>query len=459
MAASSLFVRPLNSPEEYAWQFHLANQAFSEQPSPEGAQRWQHYLTNSPEFQPEQLRGAFRDDELLGGYLMYERLLRMGAAAIPTGCIGIVVTHPAHRRQGVAAAMMQDAITFARSRGHALLLLDGIATFYHRYGYTDVLDLSVIDIKLPAVLAQPQSPYSVRLATSDDAEAVLALYQRHHYPYTGSFERSLQQQRYRLYDYILALAPGGQACGYLHARDGTMGNEMAADDWEAMLALLQHHAHSLGPDTFPATLRYRLPLASPMLRMLMDHLEVPDASHWRHPAEEWVVKSETYHHRDAGWMARCVHLPTLMAAMLPQLQARWQHALAHWTGTLHFLIGDETCALHIDETNVRLDAPSNQPSAATSPSYGPDSSRSGVDSGTGADVSRLGGGGAASGSVIVHQHTIQLTPQAFTQLIFGYHPVSWAIHSGQNSLPGEVLAVLTMLFPPDHAWIARSDWF
>ncbi len=162
--------------------------------------------------------------------------------------------------------MMQDAITFARSRGHALLLLDGIATFYHRYGYTDVIDLSIIDIKLPAVLAQPQSPYSVRLATSDDAEAVLALYQRHHYPYTGSFERSLQQQRYRLYDYMLALAPGGQACGYLHALDGNMGNEMAADDWEAMLALLQHHAHSLGPDTVPATLRYRLPLASPMLK-------------------------------------------------------------------------------------------------------------------------------------------------------------------------------------------------
>src|SRR6266851_8610884 len=89
MAASSLIVRPLSSPEEYAWQFHLANQAFSEHPSPEGAQRWQHYLTNLPEFQPEQLRGAFRDDELLGGYLMYERLLRMGAAAIPTGCIGI----------------------------------------------------------------------------------------------------------------------------------------------------------------------------------------------------------------------------------------------------------------------------------------------------------------------------------------------------------------------------------
>ena len=109
MAASSLIVRPLSSPEEYAWQFHLANQAFSEHPSPEGAQRWQHFFTNLPEFQPEHLRGAFRDDEHLGGYLMYERLLRMGAAAIPTGCIGMVVTHPAHRRQGVAAAMMQDA--------------------------------------------------------------------------------------------------------------------------------------------------------------------------------------------------------------------------------------------------------------------------------------------------------------------------------------------------------------
>ncbi len=132
----------------------------------------------------------------------------------------------------------------------------------------------------------------------------------------------------------------------------------------------------------------------------------------------------------------------VLSRFLPILSQRnlCPPVLAHWTGTLHFLIGDETCALHIDETNVRLDTPSNQP-------------------GAGANVSRPGSGGAASGSGMPPQHTIQLTPQAFTQLIFGYRPVSWAIHSGQNSLPGEVLAVLTMLFPPDHAWIARSDWF
>ncbi len=83
MAASSLIVRPLSSPEEYAWQFHLANQAFSEHPSPEGVQRWQHYLTNFPEFQPELLRGGFRDDEYLGGYLMIRTALAHGSSRHP----------------------------------------------------------------------------------------------------------------------------------------------------------------------------------------------------------------------------------------------------------------------------------------------------------------------------------------------------------------------------------------
>src|SRR5437868_8647239 len=101
MSTASPIVRSLSSAEEYTRQFQMAEEAFSPEPSEEGAQRWQRYLTGMPEFRPEQLRGVFRTGEQVGGYILYERVMRMGLARISTGCIGAVVTHPTHRYQGV----------------------------------------------------------------------------------------------------------------------------------------------------------------------------------------------------------------------------------------------------------------------------------------------------------------------------------------------------------------------
>lgn len=421
MVASSLVVRPLATSEEYDWQFRLSEQAFGDGTGGESVQRWRRYVTNLPEFRPEQLRGVFHDGEQMGGYIIHERVLRMGAATISTGCIGMVVTHPTRRQQGVATAMMEDAISFALAHGHALLLLDGIPKFYHRFGYTDAIDIGMIDIKLDAVLAQPPSPYTTRVATVEDSEGVLALYQRHYYAYTGSFVRSLEQQRYRLSSRnqpVLALAPNGEIHGYLSFIEGPMGHEMAADNWEAMLALLHYHVHLLEGTDATETLRYRLPLDSFMVQLMIEQLEVPDTSQWRHPADEWVLKSEEYHHRDAGWMARFVHLPTFIQAMLPALQARWQKGLARWVGVLRLVVGEEVATLHIAGTALSLD---DEPGDSA--------------------------------------FTVQFTPQAFTQLAFGYRAVDWAVRSGQNDLSADVLAVLAVLFPQGHAWIARSDWF
>ncbi|HEX6552007.1 MAG TPA: GNAT family N-acetyltransferase [Ktedonobacteraceae bacterium] len=426
MMASSLVVRPLKSSEEYDLQFQLSDQAFGEQErtSAESVQRWRRYVTNLPDFRPEQLRGVFRDGEQLGGYMLYERLLRMGAANISTGCISAVVTHPAHRHKGVATAMMQDAIRFARDHDHALLLLNGIPKFYHRFGYTDVIDLAVMEVKLDAVLAQSSSPYTTRLATADDAEGILSLYQRHYYAYTGSFARSLEQQRYRPDSQnwpVLASGPDGEIQGYLANIEGNMGSEMAADNWEAIQALLRHHAQLVKGTDDVTTLRYLVPPTSVMAQLMIEHLEVPDTSHWGNPAMEWAVKSEAYHHRDAGWMARFVHLPALMQAMLPELQERWRRALASWSGTLRLDVGEEVSMLRIDRGELLL---GDEPVATAATA-----------------------------------HTIQFTPQAFTQLAFGYRPVAWALRSRQNDVAADVIAVLALLFPPGHAWIARSDWF
>ena len=427
MGSSPIIVRPLASPAEYQLHFQFADQEFSSDPSPANALRWQQVTTTYPGYRPEQLRGAFRDGEHVGSYIIHERMLHMGVAQLATGCIGTVMTYPAHRYQGVATALMYDAIDYARAHHHALLLLDGIPKFYHRFGYTDMFDQSVQDIDRAAVLEQPQSTHEVQAATKEDAASVLALYNRHYGPFTGSFMRTIEQQTHRLQHrqsdnpLWLAVHPDGFSEGYLSLRssaDRSQALEMAADNWAAALALLRHHAQLLEGPAAPSTLRYRLPPEAPILQWMIDHLEVLDTSHWKHPADEWVVRSQSFHHRDAGWMARLVNLPTFSQAMLPEWQERWRRSLSHWSGNVLLTVGDESCILHFEGSELRL---VNQ--------------------------------------VIDAVEVIQLTPELFIQVVFGYRPVGWAVHQHRQFVNRDLLPVLNVLFPEGHTWIPASDWF
>jgi len=427
MALSPIIVRPLASPTEYKLHFEFADQAFSPDPSPTSTQFWQQFVTNQPGFRPEQLRGAFRDGEQLGSYILHERVLRMGAAQLLTGCIGAVVTYPAHRHQGVATALMYDGIDYARLHYHALLLLDGIPKFYHRFGYIDMFDQSIHDIDRAAILAQPLSAHTVRPSTQDDAEGLLALYNRHYCPFTGSFMRTVEQETHRLQHRSpdnplwLAINSDGHPQGYLSLQSGTdrsQARELATDNWSSALALLRHHARLLDGPAAPSTLHYPLPLTAPALQWMIDHLEVLDTSHWEHPTDEWVVRSQSFHHRDAGCMARLVHLPTLAQALLPEWQTRWRRSLSHWSGDVLLIVGEEQCILRIDGTELHL---VDQPASAT--------------------------------------EAIQLTPQAFIQILFGYRPVAYALDQHGQSIKGNLRSVLNVLFPLGHTWIPGSDWF
>lgn len=239
--------------------------------------------------------------------------------------------------------------------------------------------------------------------------------------------RTVEQQTHRLRHQLpdnplwLAVHPDGSLEGYLSLNSGTDRSqvlELAADNWGAVLALLRYHAQLLEGPAAPPTLRYRLPPTAPVLQWMIDHLEAPDTSHWTRSADGWVVCSQSFHHRDAGWMARLVDLPTLAQAMLPEWQERWRRSLFHWSGKVFLTAGDESCILQIEDTELRL---VNQ--------------------------------------VIGAAEVIQLTPELFTQVMFGYRPVAWAVDQSGQLINSELLAVLNVLFPVGHTWIPASDWF
>ena len=437
MAASSLIIRSPLSPDELTEHikgYVQVAQSFSPDPLPEDtATRLLLRLTTFPGYRQEQVRSAYRNDEQLGGYRISERLLRVGAARLATGCIGGVYTRAQARKQGVATALMHDAIAYAQAHEYPLLLLDGIPQFYDRYGFCDVYDLSTQELDRQAILALPESPYAVRLSTLDDAASLLALYERHFGPSIGSFERSIAHQVHWMQHLepeklLLAIDPVGQVRGYLflaaaQARGpfflaGTQVWELAVDDWPATVALLQYHVRQVESQDAPEAFLYTVPPTSPVAHWMVENLEVVDISAWDNPTFGWAVREQTFRHRHAGWMARLVSLPALTRAMLPEWQARWQRSLAHWSGDISLVVGNEAFTLRIASADLQL---LNAP-------------------GTSANV-------------------LSLTPQAFTQIVFGYCPIARVMQPREYPLPSDLATVLMILFPTGQTWIPTSDWF
>jgi hypothetical protein len=360
----------------------------------------------------------------------------MGTARLATGCIGGVYTYAQARNQGIATALMHDAIEYAQAHEYAFLLLDGIPKFYHRYGYCDVYDLSTLDLDRQAILALPESPCTVRRSRLSDASSLLALYERHVGLSTGSFERTLEQQIHWMQHLepeklLVALDPDDQVRGYLFLAAtqaqgpfflaGTQVWELVVEDWPAAVALLQYHALLVEGEvstTAPVSFLYSVPPMSPLTDFLVEHLEVVDISTWDMPVLGWAVRKQTFCHRHAGWMARLVNLPALMRAMLPEWQDRWQRSLAHWSGDVSLMVGNEAFSLRIEGSDLQLLA---TPSTTAK--------------------------------------VLLLTPQAFTQVVFGYCPITSVMQTNSRLLSSDLATVLTILFPTGQTWIPASDWF
>lgn len=406
--------------------YRLAAQAFgSPENIEEEARIWRRMDERATDFLPRQRRGVFLGDTYVGGCMINERVMRAGAARLPTACVGVVVTHPDYRLRGIGTEILRDAAAFAEKNGEALLLLDGIPNFYHRFGYTDVWDLTEHVIEPTAVPNEAPEGYMTRPATTADAAGLLALYERHYGPYTGSFVRSVTQQEHFIRTGLdmnnprmLAVDARGAARGYLGAaRGGTRARafEVAADDWPAAAALLRHHATLVEPGT---ELIWPLPLDSRTYYTLADNLSIADTSGWQNPQRGWAVRGETYAHRRAAWMGRIVSLRRVAEAMLPAWQERLERSGPAPLGTLVLRAGNEACAVEVAADGARLldVAPVDAPVAT-------------------------------------------LAPEQVAQLVFGYRPVSYLAAQPGADVPEPLVPVLDALFPVGRAWIPGSDSF
>ena len=411
-------IRPLETSAEREAYTLLAIQTFSPHVDAVASlpQR-RRFVENNSAFQSHQLRGAFLGNTLLGGCHVDARTLRIGSARLRTACIGGVVTVTEHRKQGVAAALLQDAVQYAQQQKHALLLLDGIADFYHRFGFIDVFDNIYHTIDSKTIQAQPRSPYMVRQATFEDIPALFELYQQHYGSHAGSFERDLAFQERLFHERggikpYLAVDKKGTVQGYLLLNkrpEKLVAYEVAANDWHAILALLQQHValtvERSGAEN-SVEISWPLPTDSETFYLLSDHLS---------------LHSQVTHTPDADWMARTAHLPTLIDALLPLWNERWQRYNVGRSGVLAVVIENESFLLGSDGVGIHLLDPMTSSAHAA--------------------------------------RQVTMTQQVFIQLLFGYRPVSWAAKQLGQVIPEDLHSLLDILFAKTQAWIAGSDAF
>ncbi len=430
MNENPVVIRAMESDAELDAFGRLSRSIFTAHSPVESAVRqWREYVTRAPDYFPGMVRGAFRGEQLVGGYVLYRRTLRLGSARVPFSGLGTVLTVPEYRRQGIARAMMLDVIALATERRDALVLLDGVPDLYHRYGYANIMDFSEHVINRAAALGMTSdttghhaNAYSIRAATLADAALLLDLYHRYYDSVPGSFVRTLARQQHWLIDYLpenppwLAIDSAGHVCGFLTLsfRHPSLGLEVAGDNADALLALAGHHARLLDERSITGSdLRWRVAPMSMTSQRLADHLP---------------VRVETTSRPRSGWMARMIDPDVLVTALLPLWRERWHAALVGLS------TGD-------------ADSPARAPDLTI------DDRRYSLRLG---DDARVDSWDISTGNLSVQ---VELTGSTLLQLVCGYRSAKWAADQPGNFIPIAILPVLSALFPTGGFWIPESDWF
>ena len=275
-------------------------------------QHWMYAQPQNPHYSVNAYRGAFLGDGTLVSIARAEDfILRYGQARIRTGLISAVCTHPHHRQNGYAAAIVRDALTYATEQGNQMVLLQGIREYYDQFGFMSVWPKYTLTAPVDEARQLPQ-PLAIRQVERDHLPQMAHLYTRH-WGGRVTFARDPATWVYRLrHGYgsaVVAVDTDERVRGYLWHDDSLSDRvEVVADTPEATSTLLAYDAARWREGA-----REMLEWAIPP-----DDVIIPYAQQWLP-----LTVSAHYDH-SGGWMARVVDFAALLRSLLPEIRTQAQ---------------------------------------------------------------------------------------------------------------------------------------
>lgn len=148
------------------------------------------YNLNDPAFRDELCLVALDSGRIVSTVQIFDRAVKLGAAAVPMGGIGSVYTLERYRGRGLASALMRLAgETMAREGFDLSLLFAERLGFYARFGYLSVERLfTVLSASPGAALAPQRDRYHIEpFVAARDLAQVSRIYGR----YSGRFDSTI----------------------------------------------------------------------------------------------------------------------------------------------------------------------------------------------------------------------------------------------------------------------------
>ena len=329
--------------------------------NPSGHQRYHQYIHGDSSYRLDQTRVVVVDERIVATMRVWDREMRVGSTPLRMAGVGGVGTHPDHRRQGYAAAMMRDAADWFRSAGYqmGLLFTEIPCRYYAQFGWASV-PVQGFAIT-PRRFTSPAADGPTVEAYDDDRDLDQAarLYAAFNADQSGSIVRHRPHwdtAPARLRDLLPTVVTrrDGELTGYMnYLIDGAEATllEVAYDhaDPAILPALVGHFARECagaGVERIAGEIPHRHPVVELLLHATAGDLALLGQN---------------------SMMALAVDLRAILHTLLPELQSRIAAAAAVPPAVaLRMEIGAERCTLELDEDG-RLHVAGPRPGAVPLP--------------------------------------------------------------------------------------------
>jgi len=162
--------------------------------------------------------GAYKGDEMVGGFNIWDFEMNMRQTMIKAGGIGSVAVDLAYKKEKVCKEMVQYFIDTLRSKGANLAMLYPFnSAFYHKMGFGFGTLLQQFRIKPEDLLGGKSKAHIVRLC-EDNAQVLAEFYNSHTKSTHGLITKRVDEFATRLKapaNKIFAYMDGGKIRGYI----------------------------------------------------------------------------------------------------------------------------------------------------------------------------------------------------------------------------------------------------